>query len=118
MVQLARLIGDVGNNSKGGCELQINPENYGSALYRELKVIANDPNANVVLKLFLTDSLIASLVGFKFGGAPKAGGTELIYAGGATLYLRWAYATDKNQRSNTAKLQCGPTEGRETASHQ
>ena len=25
-----------GNNSKGGCELQISPENVGSAMYREL----------------------------------------------------------------------------------
>ena len=74
---MARLIGDAGNNSKGGCELQIDPNSVGSALYRELMVIANDPKANEVLKLSLTDSLIASIVGFiKFGGAPKAGGID------------------------------------------
>ena len=57
VVMLARLIGDAGNNSKGCCELQINPESVGSALYRELMVIANDPKANEILKLSLTDSL-------------------------------------------------------------
>ena len=51
------MIGDAGNNSKGCCELQINPESVGSALYRELMVIANDPKANEILKLSLTDSL-------------------------------------------------------------
>ena len=105
VVQLARLIGDAGNNSKGGCGLQINPDNYGSAMYRELKVIANDPSANEVLKLFLTDSLIASLVGFRFGGAPKPGETELSYAGGASIYdalRRLTKVSDYTQRSFNA----------------
>ena len=102
VVMLARLIGDAGNNSKGCCELQINPVSVGSALYRELKVIANDPKAKEILRLSLTDSLIASIVGFKFGGAPKAGGTELVYAGGASIYdgLRLLTKTnDLTQRS-------------------
>ena len=102
VVLLARLIGDAGNNSKGCCELQINPESVGSALYRELMVIANDPKANEFMRLSLTDSMIASIVGFKFGGAPKAGGTELVYGGGASIYdglKRLTKVTNLTQRS-------------------
>ena len=118
VVQVARLIGDAGNNSQGGCGLQINPDNHGSAMYRELKVIANDPGAKEALKMSLTDSLIASLVGFKFGGAPKAGETELVYAGGASIYdglRRLTKINDRTQRSFNAEP---PNKGRETASHQ